>query len=80
MNTDTGELKRLVQAGVIPDGFTPVPEKLEKEADQFLGGSDSIMVDMEKDTPLVKWARQHNHTKKNNRKAMQKASKKQNRK
>lgn len=85
MNTETGALRRMTAkdeqdklSGLL-DGLTKVPKVHAKEADDLLGNSDSVMVDMTADTPLVTWAKKH-QAKKNNRKAMQKASKRHNRK
>lgn len=81
MNTDTGEIKRLVEkASLLDDGFVPVPIKHAHEAEAILDGKESAYADMTKDTPLVRWAIQNTQRKKaSNRKAMQKESKRKNR-
>jgi hypothetical protein len=85
MNTETGALRRMNikdeqdRLNAALEGLTPVPKKYAKSADELLGDSDSVIVDMTQDTPLVSWAKQH-QAKKNNRKAMQKSSKRRNRK
>jgi len=66
----------------IPDGFKQVPDDLVAEAEKELGEKDRVIVDMTKDTPLVNWARSQRrikNKKRSNLKAMQKASKRQNR-
>lgn len=62
MNVNTGELFRL-------DGETlekllrlngeihPVPDELLDEVEKELAGKDRTIVDMTKNTPLVKWAK-----------------------
>jgi len=37
-------------------GWEPVPEELQEEANRELGDKDSTFVDLNKDTPLTKWA------------------------
>jgi signal transduction histidine kinase len=84
MNINTGELRRLSEQ-MSPEilkklGFTPVPEELQNEAEKELGEKESVIVDMQKDTPLVAWAKAHR--KADNKKArakMAKASKRRNR-
>jgi uncharacterized protein YecA (UPF0149 family) len=64
MNVDTGELRRIAshlsveeRDELLEDGFTEVPENLEKEAMKALAGKESVMVDMKKKTPLTAWAK-----------------------
>lgn len=70
----------------IPAGFKPVPDDLTEEAEKVLQGRDRAFANLTQDTPLTRWARQDRETratmngrKTNNRKAMQKVSKKRNR-
>ena len=80
MDTKTGELTRMNASSAVANGFTPVPKRHEKEADEILGDADSAMADMTVDTPLVAWATRHHQKKTTNRKNIQKASKIRNRK
>lgn len=64
MNVDTGELRRLAsllseeeRKQLLGEGFTEVPQDLEKEAMRELADKDVVMVDMEKKTPLTAWAK-----------------------
>lgn len=80
MNRDTGELRHLLADQEIPTNFTPVPNDLVKEANKELGGQSSVMVDMTKDTPLVRWAKQSKPAKKRNHIKQAKESRRNNRK
>ena len=85
MNVDTGELRRLAkredEMELIKKGFTPVPAELKEVANKELGNRDSVIVDMEKDTPLVRWANQTKLAgKKKSKNKIAKASRRRNRK
>ena len=56
----------------------PVPGQLQSEAEKELGFADSVTVDMDRNTPLTKWAKKRKKDKKSKRK-MIKASRKRNR-
>jgi uncharacterized protein YchJ len=58
MNVNTGKLRRFSEneSEIIRKMFTSVPEHLEEEANSYLGDKDSVIVDMEKQTPLTAWA------------------------
>jgi hypothetical protein len=95
MNVNTGELisgealkelygEPMNRADLRAAGFTDVPKKLQGEAEQELGGQDRVIVDMEKDTPLVNWAKSqqkqaHAGANSKKRRRMAKESRKQNR-
>ena len=84
MNVDTGELMTSDLMATLSafrkKAFKQVPDELADEAETELAGKDKTVVDMTKETPLVQWAKsQQQHAKPNNRKAMQKISKKRNR-
>lgn len=57
MNCDTGRLIKLLEGQELPEGFMEVPKELEEEAYKQLGENKSVIVDMERDTPLTEWAR-----------------------
>ncbi len=62
--------------------FTPVPDELRADAEAELGDQDRVMVDMEQDTPLTRWAKSQNKRVDHGRKARQqmaKASRRRNR-
>lgn len=52
MNVDTGELRRFFANEEIPEGFTMVPDKHKKLADELLGDNNSVIVP--KNNPLRK--------------------------
>ena len=84
MNVDTGELMKAELLSLfsvaIQKQFKSVPDELAEAAEAELAGKEQTVVDMTKETPLVQWAKsQQHHANPNNRKAMQKASKKRNR-
>ena len=70
-------------------GFIQVPDDLSDEAEKALAGQDRVVVDLAADTPLSRWANTERQARKTRataakrtdirRKAMRKASKKQNR-
>lgn len=58
MNVDTGELyKHLDNLQELKEEIYPVPEKHQEEALQELGNKEQVVVNMDKDTPLVNWAK-----------------------
>lgn len=64
MNIDTGELRRITKnlseeerRKLSDEGFVEVPANFKDEALRALIGNDTIMVDMEKKTPLTAWAK-----------------------
>lgn len=62
-------------------GYEPVPEEREEEALRELGCKDNVTVDMEKDTPLVRWAKTQNRINKRKvRRKLTKAGRRANRK
>ena len=84
MNIDTGEL-RMFAANLKAEelermGFTPVPDSLKAEAEQTLAGHESVMADMEQNTPLANWAKRQQRSKKNIRAKMARKSRARNRK
>ena len=88
MNVNTGELRRLADQQEIikamKAGFVMVPDELRKEADQELGSARGVFVDMDKPTPLTKWAQQTRAyrkrcAKRKARKKIAKASRRRNR-
>jgi hypothetical protein len=73
------EKAELVKA--MGDSIKVVPEEFSEEANRLLGEQDRIFVDMEKDTPLVNWAKsQHKPDNSKKKRKMAKQSRKQNRK
>lgn len=84
MNTNTGELFRSIALSPeeLKEKLTQVPDYLDEEAMIELNGKDSTMVDMTKDTPLVRWANEHstNERKKKVKRKIAKKSKQRNRK
>lgn len=77
MNVDTGELVTLARlhdmfGDQIPAAFKPVPDELIADAHKELGEKSSTVVDMNKDTPLVNWAKSMQAKKKNVRKIRRK--------
>lgn len=84
MNVDTGELRRLLsheeELKLIKNGFTPVPEELKEEANRALGNRDSVVIDMETDTPLANWANKaRSKNKKKTKRKMATTSRRRNR-
>lgn len=79
MNVDTGLLLRIAEQGR-NIGMTIVPKELAKEAEKELEDKEEVVVDMTKDTPLVRWAKSQQHKPSaKNRRSMQKKSKRINR-
>lgn len=70
MNTETNELRRLVEQSSMkgeynfPEGFIPVPNSLQKEAEEFLGDKDSTFVPMDTKSRLGRWAEKIRNKKK----------------
>lgn len=64
MNTETNELRRLFQYEEIPTGFIPVPNSLQKEADEVLGDKESVFVPMDTKSKLGRWAEKNRNKKK----------------
>lgn len=87
MNINTGEIIMLRdQLGteelekVFKSGLTPIPEELQSNAEEALGGRDQTTIDLGGNTPLANWARQERqHRKKSNKVKMAKASRSRNR-
>ena len=87
MNIDTGELRRISSNLSVEEReqlfnacFVEVPNDLEEEAMQILAEKDSAFVDLEKDTPLARWARSKRTDKnKKVKRKMSKVSRKSNR-
>jgi len=79
MNCNTGDLYR--HLGYVPEcekeNVTPVPEQYKDEVLEILQGQECVNVDMNKDTPLVDWAKKQQKKKK---RKIAKNSKKANRK
>ena len=63
MNCNTGELMMLRTEQQKEElkklGFKEVPDDLKEEAFRELHEKERVFVDMNKNTPLVKWAKQH---------------------
>ena len=84
MNVNTGELYKMspeMETELMKDReknfkklFEQVPKEYEEEALKELGDNDYVKVDMNKNTPLVNWA------KKKRKNKMAKKSRKKNRK
>jgi hypothetical protein len=89
MNVNTGELRMLtagaekdkeLMKALMEDGFRPVPEKLQEEANKELNGKENTFVDIRGKTPLAKWAKhQREKDKKKAKRKAAKASRKLNR-
>jgi cytosine/adenosine deaminase-related metal-dependent hydrolase len=61
MNVETGELNLVTEEEMkeaIKKGFTSVPKEHQEEAAKELGDKKSVMVDMNKKSPLVNWAKE----------------------
>jgi len=87
MNVDTGELisGNLLEtfSDLLKEKYQQVPDELAEEANRELDGKDKTVVDMTKETQLVKWAKTQQgakNKKHSNLKKMQKTSKRKNRK
>ena len=87
MNCQTGELRRMTESLSEKEReefirqFKPVPKEHEKEANELLGDQEQTFVDLDKDTPLVNWAKaQRKDGMSKAKRKMVKKSRKQNRK
>ncbi len=89
MNIETGKLYESLAEALkheeLSDNLKEVPKKLDSLAKKELNGKKITTVDMNKNTPLTKWAQQERHRAKKivKRKAhrkIAKASRKRNRK
>jgi hypothetical protein len=79
MNIDKNELSRL---SIMPSeeelkSMFIIPEELEEEANGLLGDKEKVKVDMTKDTPLIRWAK--DKKKQKAKRKMVEASRKRNR-
>lgn len=87
MNTNTGELYGLdnpnvqtqLKSFLAQNELTEVPEVYQEEASAILNGADHAIVDMTKNTPLVKWAKKDAKKKKRIKNKMTKSSRRKNR-
>jgi len=69
MNTNTNELRDVTGLDLetfnqlSKEGFTPVPEHLQEEAELVLDGQLSVIVPKNSKSPLIKWAKKEHKRK-----------------